>query len=131
MKLVYVDTSALAKVVKTESGSSEMIAKWSNPELTMVSSALTITELLRAAKRHGLKEVRDAQQVLAGLVTVAVSREILSQAGLLDPELMSSLDSIHLATALAIGSDLYMFVTSDERLGTAAEAHGLEVEFPS
>jgi uncharacterized protein len=46
------------------------------------------------------------------------------------PASVSSLDSIHLATALRLGEQLTSFVTYDKRLADAAEGAGLRVDMP-
>ena len=43
----------------------------------------------------------------------------------------SSLDAIHLATALRLGEQLTSFVTYDKRLADAAEGAGLSVDMPA
>ena len=48
----------------------------------------------------------------------------------LDPISLRSLDAIHVATALEIGSELGKFYCYDIRLKEAAEAQGLNVESP-
>ncbi len=44
--------------------------------------------------------------------------------------MLRSLDAIHLASALAIGTDLSAFVAYDLRLASAATAAGLELLTP-
>lgn len=43
---------------------------------------------------------------------------------------LRSLDAIHLAAALSMGSELRALLTYDGRLGIAAEAIGIEVDGP-
>ncbi|MFD7260623.1 hypothetical protein [Streptomyces sp. NPDC059874] len=47
------------------------------------------------------------------------------------PATVRSLDAIHLATALGIGTRLTSFVTYDKRLADAARDAGLSVDAPA
>jgi predicted nucleic acid-binding protein len=49
----------------------------------------------------------------------------------LDPELLRSLDALHLAAALELGDELDGIVTYDDRLATAARHHGVAVLAPA
>jgi uncharacterized protein len=60
-----------------------------------------------------------------------VSTAIFDRAGLLDPTILRTLDSIHLAAALVVGDDLDGMVTYDDRLAQAALANGIAVVSPS
>lgn len=51
-------------------------------------------------------------------------------AGQLDPATLRTLDALHVATALELGDDLAGLVTYDDRLGEAAESHGIAVVAP-
>ena len=57
--------------------------------------------------------------------------EDLDRAGELEPTAMSTLDAIHLATALALGAVLDAFVAYDEQLLAAAARHGLPAAAPA
>ena len=129
-ELVYCDTSAVAKLVMAEDGSDDVTRMWESPDIRLVSSELLVTELLRSARRHSAARAKLALRVIAGVHLVALSRDILTSAGHLEPPALRSLDAIHLATALALGQDLARLATYDERLIEAAQAYGLEV-FPA
>lgn len=60
-----------------------------------------------------------------------VSDRVLLAAGALAPAEMRSLDAIHLATALELGSDLARVITYDLRMASAAKNLGLTVASPS
>jgi uncharacterized protein len=55
---------------------------------------------------------------------------LLDRAGDLEPADLRALDALHLAAALAIGSDLAVVVTYDDRQRQAASVQGLDVESP-
>src|SRR5262245_20667454 len=103
MPFVYLDTSALVKLVVTEPESRALLARlggWPR----RVSSALALTELPRALQRAGFgaEARRRAREVLGRLALVDMDRRILLTAAALEPSTLRILDAIHLATALAI-----------------------------
>jgi hypothetical protein len=61
---------------------------------------------------------------------IRLDEPLLDQAGDLDPREVRSFDAVHLAAAHAVGSDLGVFVTYDERQAGAARERGLVVESP-
>jgi uncharacterized protein len=68
--------------------------------------------------------------VLTRVALVDVDRGVLSAAAALEPAGLRTLDAIHLATALKLGTDLAVLVTYDRRLRAAAEMASLEVASP-
>lgn len=126
----YVDTSALVKLVVAEASTSALRRWLAAERRDPVASELARTELMRAVRRAAPQRAVRARAVLDGLMLVAVTPSILDQAGRIEPSSVRSLDAIHLATALALGDDLGVLVTYDERLGAAAEANGLAVASP-
>jgi hypothetical protein len=62
---------------------------------------------------------------------VPITRDLLETAADLGPPSLRSLDALHLATALSLGSALDAFVVYDERLARAATEAGLPVVAPS
>ena len=65
------------------------------------------------------------------LTLVPITRDLLETAADLGPPSLRSLDALHLATALSLGSALDAFVVYDERLAQAAADAGLPVVAPS
>ena len=96
----------------------------------LISSALARTEVTRALLPLGSDTVRRGHDVLARIDLMRVSDRLLSVAGGLLPVELRSLDAIHLATALELGSDLAHLVTYDERMTNAARALKLAVTAP-
>lgn len=131
MTLVYLDSSALVKLVVTEPESSALAA-FLKGRSERVSSAMALTEVPRALRRAGFgaSERRRAREVMARVALVEVDRRILAAAAALDPAALRTLDAIHLATALAVREDLAAIVTYDRRLAAAAERAHLEVNVP-
>ena len=131
MSLVYLDSSALVKLVVAEPESpvlADFLRGWSE----RVSSSVALTEVPRALRRagFGVSERRRAREVMARIALVDVDRRILVAAAALDPPALRTLDAIHLATALAVREDLAAIVTYERRLAAAAERVHLEVSVP-
>jgi predicted nucleic acid-binding protein len=59
-----------------------------------------------------------------------VDELMLDRAGDLAPTGVSSLDAVHLATALALGTEMGVLFTYDGRFREAAESCGLTVAAP-
>jgi hypothetical protein len=128
-RTAYLDTSAFVKLVIREPESGALLRslrQW--PWRT--SSALLRTEALRAVGRQGQGAAAATRRLLAGLHLIAVDEAVLDRAGELQPWGLRSLDAVHLATALSLGSDLEVVVTYDARLAEGARALGLEVVSP-
>jgi len=61
------------------------------------------------------------------MILVAINDAVLKEAATIGPQLLRSLDAIHLATARQLGTDLGVVVTYDQRLTRAALELGLPV----
>ena len=132
MSIVYLDSSALVKLVVAEPESA-VLAEYLVGRSERVSSAVALAEVPRALRRAGFgaSERRRSREVMARLALVDVDRRILAAAAALDPPTLRTLDAIHLATALAVREDLEAVVTYDRRLAAAAERMHLEVSVPT
>lgn len=127
----YLDTSAAVKLVVEEAGSKALRAWLQTATEPIVSSDLLRTELLRATRRGAPDQVQQARAVLDSLVLLTLSTSLFEQAALLEPDLLRSLDALHLAAALDLGDDLDGIITYDDRLGSAAAALGMVVIAPT
>jgi uncharacterized protein len=126
----YVDTSAFVKLVVRETGSAAF-RRWAEAQdRDLFSSDLLRTEVMRAARRHSVEVLAEARRRLGVLTILQIDTSIFERAGELDPQILRSLDAIHLAAALTIGDELEGIVTYDERLTVAAALHGVPVVAP-
>lgn len=126
--VAYVDASALVKLIVDEQDSSAM-RRWYVENERVVSSRVGLVEARRAANRRD----HDAAHLDAILETFEVFEfdiDIGDRAAAAGPTSLTTLDAIHLATALAIPG-LGAFVTYDDRLAEAARAVGLPVVRPA
>lgn len=126
----YLDTSALAKLVRAEQESRALGAWIAEPSRVLVTSDLTRTELLRAVRRHDAADAPAARAVLDSLIVLTLTTDTFERAAVLAPPTLRSLDALHLASALRLGDDLDGFVTYDDRLAVAASEHGIVVVSP-
>jgi len=108
----------------------DLFADHATATVLLVSSALARAEVTRALFPLGEQAVRRGQEVLAQLELIRVSDRILAAAGALLPAELRTLDAIHLASALQLGSDLARIVTYDERLRAAARSTGCATAAP-
>ncbi|MCV7215250.1 type II toxin-antitoxin system VapC family toxin [Mycobacterium crocinum] len=131
MMQVYLDTSALMKLVVLEPETSALRTYLTQyPDDVRFTAALSRTELLRAARRSGSYELAaQAHRLLGRLDLVAMTTRLLDEAGTLGPPELRTLDAIHLAAARTAPA-LRGLVTYDLRLAAAAEAVGITVAIP-
>lgn len=125
----YLDSSAIVKLVVAETHSTAL-RQFLTDDITLVTSELAITEVLRAvAHLEPLASAR-AAAVVGYVEQLAVTRNVLDTAGRLELPGLRSLDAIHIASALLLAHQLEAFVTYDVRQADAARALGLQVHSP-
>ncbi len=64
------------------------------------------------------------------MTLIRVDEPVLGLASRLGPQVLRTLDAIHLATALSMGDDPEAFITYDDRLAAAAQGLKLRVLQP-
>ncbi|TPG29881.1 type II toxin-antitoxin system VapC family toxin [Mycolicibacterium hodleri] len=128
---LYLDTSALVKLVVKEPESVPLQAFLdASSDDSLFTAALSRTELLRAVSRIGEIATAEARALLDAVDTVALTRSLLDNAGLLGPSHLRSLDAIHLAAAMRAGTELRSVITYDVRMADAAERLGMQTSAP-
>ena len=130
MSAVYLDSSAFVKLVVAERETTAMRAFLAGRAARRVSSALLRTESLRAVRHLGPDALAMVREGLRRIDLIAIDDRILDAAGTLEPQVLRTLDAVHLATAMAIGDDLEVIVTYDERMIEAARLVGLPTASP-
>jgi uncharacterized protein len=126
----YCDTSALVKLLADEVESSALAEFARAPGRTFITSQLSITELTRALRRKNPGNAASPFEVFEFISKLAVSRVLLEAAGELLPVELRTLDAIHLASALSLGTDCEGIVSYDIRLQRAARSAGLDAVAP-
>jgi len=134
--VIYLDSSAVVKLVRREPGTAELVAWLSaRPADSLASSALVEVEVPRALRRHAPEALGAVADVLARLYRLEIDATIRSIAGGYVDGLLRSLDAIHLASAQTLAESssdgLAGFVAYDRRLNDAAAALGLPVVDPA
>jgi hypothetical protein len=129
---IYADTSALAKLFISEPETSEL-RRWlvTMDEPSLVSSALLGVELLRLLELALPAAVAPAERFLGtDMDFVEITPTVLADAARLPPPRLRTLDAIHLATALDLGSAVNVMLSYDKLLTRAARAAGIAVAHP-
>ncbi len=130
MKTVYVDTSALGRVLLDEPDKQAIqrdLAKFDK----RVASRLLRVELRRVGLRRDLLD--RVNTLVADVALIPIDDRILTSVETLTPPAVGTLDAIHLATAvqLAKAGELDALMTYDKRLADGAREHGITVLSPS
>jgi hypothetical protein len=131
--VIYVDSSAIAKLVRPEVESGAL-AEWLNTAAEpVVTSALAEVEVPRALRRVAPERLGGVAAVLARLSRMEIDAPVRATAAAYVDVGLRSLDAIHLATAemlVAAGKDVTAFVSYDVRQGAAAASAGFPVTAP-
>ena len=128
---IYLDTSALVKLVVAEEESQSLQSFISEQaEHSLFTAALARTELIRAVAPNGAQAIADARNLLSSLDAVVLTRQLLDDAGTLRPLRLRSLDAIHLVAAQRAGDTLRAVVTYDARMLSAAADLGIVTASP-
>ena len=131
MTVWYLDSSAIVKFAVREL-ESDAVAAWRAGlavDDVLLTCELAIAEVLRAVRRVGGDE-GVALAHLDALDQLVVDRDLLLEAGRLDPGGLRTLDAVHLAAARAAGDDLRAIVTYDDRMADAARGLGMATLAP-
>lgn len=127
---VYVDTSALGRVLLGEPDAAAVIRNLGEFDQHVASRLLRI-ELRRLALRHGL--LGNADQLLSGVALLPLEEAVLGAAETVQPVSVATLDAIHLVTALRLADAelIDTVMTYDMKLAESAHQHGLSVIAPA
>ena len=133
--MIYLDTSALAKLIRHEQASTAL-AEWldEHTKTRWITSTLTEVELPRAIIRVGQPDGLAAiPAVLARLDRFEIDEVVRRTAAAYQQPALRSLDAIHLATASVAASivPLTAFVTYDIRQADAASTLGIATVSPA
>ena len=132
-RVLYLDSSAIVKLILVEPQSAALrtlFASWPS----RASSALARVEVPRAVQRATCEDPEASEEtrnVLSGFTLIAITDDLLDIAAHLGPLELRSLDAIHVASALSLGSVLGALVSYDDRLSTAARTAGMHVLSPA
>jgi predicted nucleic acid-binding protein len=127
---VYVDTSALGRVLCREPDGPAVVRALAEFDLHVASRLLRV-ELRRLALRQDVLQA--AGELLAAIALVPVDQATLDDAETVPPASVATLDAIHLATAVRLSAAgvIDTLMTYDARLAVGAAHHGLAVLAPT
>jgi len=131
--VIYLDTSALVKLIRVEP-ESDALGDWldQHTEMRWITSTLAEVELARAIRVIAPEGLSAVPSVLARLDRFEIDSVIRATAAAYPDPVLRSLDAIHLATAQTAASTapLRALVTYDGRLSEAADGLGITVAAP-
>lgn len=131
--MIYLDTSALVKLIAREAESADLRRWLDNAEdRDHVTSAIGRVELMRVALRSGDDRILAAARHLLDedLDIVVVTDAVIDAAERIGPASLRSLDAIHLASAAQLGDALTAMVGYDHRIIEGCRQLGFPVESP-
>ncbi len=129
--IAYIETSAFLKLVISEVESEPLRARFRALRSGgdhVVSCRLLVTESHRAAHRISVLDHGSVTKALAQVELVDVDAEVFTDAAMLPGANLRSLDALHVAAALSVGSDAVL--AYDTGVLEAATAVGLPGESP-
>lgn len=143
--MIYFDTCALLKLIRTDEDSAALGAFIdARPDTRWFSSELARAELVRTVRRvnHDRRgrlvdvdrlraELGYAESLWERLDLIAVSTRVLNEAAAIEQPFLRTLDAVHLAAAASMRRSLSAFVTYDTRLAAAAQEAGLPALSPA
>jgi predicted nucleic acid-binding protein len=129
--VIYLDSSALVKLAVVEANT-VALTRWlaEQEDQARATSDLARVEVTRAVMRAMPTALLQAHHVVARTYKVTLTEQVLTTAAALQPQSLRSLDAIHLASALTLGTRLTAFVCYDDRLTAAAKTLDLPATSP-
>lgn len=130
--MIYLDSSALVKLAVTEPESAAL-ADWlrDSSQLVRVSSPLVRVEVPRAVWRADPGSLPQAYTIVRRLREIRMTEAVLTRAAGVRPNVLRTLDAIHVASAMSVRDNLTAMVSYDKRMLAAAQDAGLPTASPS
>jgi predicted nucleic acid-binding protein len=129
MKDIYIDSSAILKLIVKEKESDAII---SISRVRFITSEISRVEVIRAVLRYQPSALKSAEQVLKNINYVRIDSQTLVQAERLPDSInLRALDAIHIAVAAKMGLKIKSILTFDKQMAKAAKALGFEVLAPT
>lgn len=124
----YLDSSAILKYIFAEPERPALVKTLTSQA---ISSELARLEVKRAVYRMQPKNIALANEELARISFVMVSDQVLRIAEAFTGNVaLTTLDSIHFATALTLGEGIEGIITYDKQMITNARKMGIKVLSP-
>jgi predicted nucleic acid-binding protein len=124
----YMDSSAIIKLIKPEKESAVLIKKLPT---SLITSRISRIEVARTIGKHEPDLLDAAYDILADIQMIPVEDSIITIAENLPQHIdLRSLDSLHIASALAIRNALKGIITYDKEMVRAGIALGFKTMSP-
>jgi len=124
----YIDSSAIIKLIKPELETKTLLQQL---PLSITTSQLSRVEVIRTINLNFAALLEDAYDILFDIPMVAVDHSVLLGAEILPAFIkLRALDSIHMATAFSIKSEIEGVITYDKEMMKAAVALGFKTLSP-
>jgi uncharacterized protein len=118
----YIDSSAIIKLIKPELETKTLLQQL---PLSITTSQISRVEVIRTINVNFAELLEDAYDILSDIPMVAVDHSVLLAAENLPAFIkLRALDSIHMATAFTMKSEIEGVVTYDNEMVKAASALG-------
>jgi uncharacterized protein len=118
----YIDSSAIIKLIKPELETKTLLQQLPR---SITTSQISRVEVIRTINVNFTELLEDAYDILSDIPMVAVDHSILLAAENLPTFIkLRALDSIHIATAFSMKSEIEGVVTYDKEMVKAASALG-------
>jgi len=125
----YIDASAFVKLIVEEKESAALIKAL--PDQLICSEILTV-EVMRTVVNTNVEVIAFARQQLNRISHFPITSEVTALASLFGREIKSkTLDSLHLASVLAMGSVIDALITYDKTMIADAKLLGIPVLSPT
>ena len=124
----YIDSSAIIKLIKPELETKTLLQQLPR---SITTSQLSRVEVIRTINLNFADLIEDAYDILVDIPMVAVDHSVLLAAENLPTFIkLRALDSIHIATAFSMKSEIEGVVTYDKEIVKAASALGFKTMSP-
>jgi uncharacterized protein len=124
----YIDSSAIIKLIKPELETKALLQQL---PLSITTSQVSRVEVIRTINLNFAELLEDAYDILLDIPMVAVDHsDLLGAENLPSFIKLRTLDSIHMATAFSMKSEIEGVVTYDKEMVKAANALGFKTMSP-
>lgn len=124
----YIDSSAIIKLIKPELETKILLQQLPR---SITTSQISRVEVIRTINLNFVELLEDAYDILVDIPMVAVDHSVLLAAENLPTFIkLRALDSIHIATAFSMKSEIEGVVTYDKEMVKAASALGFKTMSP-